>query len=63
MFRAFCALADGAASVLQSSLKHFREEFEEHVRIGGCPFRVEHEVAFEHPAGARETGRGSNLSI
>jgi NADH-quinone oxidoreductase subunit F len=45
MFRAFCALADGAASVLQSSLKHFREEFEEHVRIGGCPLRVEHEVA------------------
>jgi NADH-quinone oxidoreductase subunit F len=45
MFRAFCALADGAASVLQSSLKHFRKEFEEHVRIGGCPFRVEHEVA------------------
>ena len=46
MFRAFCALADGAAAVIDSSLKHFREEFEEHVRIGGCPLRVEHaEVA------------------
>jgi NADH-quinone oxidoreductase subunit F len=43
MFRAFCALADGAAAVLQSSLKHFREEFEEHVRLGGCPLRVAHE--------------------
>ena len=37
MFRAFCALADGAAAVLHSSLKHFREEFEEHVRLGHCP--------------------------
>jgi NADH-quinone oxidoreductase subunit F len=40
MFRAFCALADGAASVIDSSLKHFREEFEEHVRLGRCPFRA-----------------------
>ena len=46
MFRAFCALADGAASVIDSSLKHFREEFEEHVRLGRCPLREEHvEVA------------------
>jgi NADH-quinone oxidoreductase subunit F len=46
MFRAFCALADGAASVIDSSLKHFREEFEEHVRLGRCPLRLEHaEVA------------------
>ncbi|HEX5938381.1 MAG TPA: NADH-quinone oxidoreductase subunit NuoF [Actinomycetota bacterium] len=43
MFRAFCALADGAAAVLQSSLKHFRDEFEEHVRLGRCPFRAAHE--------------------
>jgi NADH-quinone oxidoreductase subunit F len=43
MFRAFCALADGAAAVIESSLKHFREEFEEHVRLGRCPLRVEHE--------------------
>jgi NADH-quinone oxidoreductase subunit F len=41
MFRAFCALADGAASVLDSSLKHFREEYEEHVRLGRCPFKDE----------------------
>ena len=46
MFRAFCALADGAASVIDSSLEHFRDEFEEHVRLGRCPLRVDHaEVA------------------
>jgi NADH-quinone oxidoreductase subunit F len=37
MFRAFCALADGAAAVIDSSLKHFRDDFEEHVRLGRCP--------------------------
>ena len=46
MFRAFCALADGAAAVIDSSLNHFREEFEEHVRLGACPLKTEHlEVA------------------
>jgi NADH-quinone oxidoreductase subunit F len=43
MFRAFCALADGAAAVIDSSLEHFAEEFEEHVRLGRCPLRMEHE--------------------
>jgi NADH-quinone oxidoreductase subunit F len=42
LFRAFCALADGTASVINSSLQHFREEFEEHVRLGRCPLKVEH---------------------
>jgi NADH-quinone oxidoreductase subunit F len=42
MFRAFCALADGAAAVIDSSLEHFREEFEEHIRLGGCPLKTEH---------------------
>ena len=46
MFRAFCALADGAAAVIDSSLKHFRDEFEEHVRLGRCPLEdVPAEVA------------------
>ena len=31
LFRAFCALADGTASVVNSSLKHFADEYEEHV--------------------------------
>jgi NADH-quinone oxidoreductase subunit F len=39
LFRAFCALADGTASVINSSLKHFEAEFEEHVRLGRCPLR------------------------
>jgi hypothetical protein len=29
--------------VIDSSLKHFADEFEEHVRLGRCPLRVEHE--------------------
>ena len=36
--RSFCALADGAASPIISSLKYFREEYMEHLRNGGCPF-------------------------
>jgi NADH-quinone oxidoreductase subunit F len=42
LFRAFCALADGTASVINSSLQHFQDEFEEHVRSGGCPMRSDH---------------------
>jgi len=42
LFRAFCALADGTASVINSSLQHFPDEFEAHVRLGGCPLKVEH---------------------
>jgi NADH-quinone oxidoreductase subunit F len=38
LFRAFCALADGTASVINSSLQHFADEYEEHVRLGRCPF-------------------------
>ncbi|MEX2275661.1 MAG: NADH-quinone oxidoreductase subunit NuoF [Actinomycetota bacterium] len=37
LFRSFCALADGAVSPLQSSLKFFRPEYEEHIRLGRCP--------------------------
>jgi NADH-quinone oxidoreductase subunit F len=39
LFRAFCALADGTASVINSSLAHFADEYEEHVRLGRCPLR------------------------
>jgi len=41
LFRAFCALADGTASVINSSLKHFGDEYEEHVRLGRCPLRAD----------------------
>jgi len=37
LFRAFCALADGAVSVINSSLKHFPDEYQEHIRLGYCP--------------------------
>jgi NADH-quinone oxidoreductase subunit F len=40
LFRAFCALADGTASVINSSLQHFPEEFEAHVRLGACPLKA-----------------------
>jgi NADH-quinone oxidoreductase subunit F len=45
MFRAFCALADGAAAVIDSSLEHFRDEYQEHVRLGRCPFEAVEELA------------------
>ncbi len=37
LFRAFCALADGAVSPIQSTLKHFMPEYEAHIRDGRCP--------------------------
>ena len=40
LFRAFCALADGAVSPIQSSLKHFRAEYEQHVAERRCPLTV-----------------------
>ncbi len=39
LFRAFCALADGTAAVINSSLEHFGQEYAEHVRLGRCPLR------------------------
>ena len=38
MGRSFCALADGAASPIISSLKYFRQEYLDHLSHGGCPF-------------------------
>jgi NADH-quinone oxidoreductase subunit F len=45
LFKAFCALADGAVSPLDSSIKYFREEYEEHVRLGRCPLKPEPELS------------------
>ncbi|MBA0054000.1 NADH oxidoreductase (quinone) subunit F [Streptomyces sp. AJS327] len=36
--KSFCALGDGAAACIASSLQHFRDEYERHVTEGGCPF-------------------------
>ena len=38
MGRSFCALADGAASPIISSLKYFRQEYLDHLAAGQCPF-------------------------
>ena len=38
MGKAFCALGDGAASPIISSLRYFRDEYLAHVTGGGCPF-------------------------
>ncbi|MFA9407445.1 MAG: NADH-quinone oxidoreductase subunit NuoF [Candidatus Dadabacteria bacterium] len=37
-----CALADGCAMPIESIVKKFRHEFEEHVRLGKCPFENKH---------------------
>ncbi len=36
----FCALAPGAVEPLQSALKYFREDFEQHITEKGCPWRA-----------------------
>lgn len=38
MGRSFCALADGAASPIISSLQYFRQEYLDHLAAGQCPF-------------------------
>ena len=38
MGRSFCALADGAVSPIQSSIKYFRDEYLAHLTHGGYPF-------------------------
>jgi NADH-quinone oxidoreductase subunit F len=53
LFKAFCALADGAISPIHSSLKFFMDEYEEHVRLGRCPFEDRAPVG---AATAREAG-------
>jgi NADH-quinone oxidoreductase subunit F len=41
--RAFCALGDGAAAPIQSSIQFFRDEYIAHLTNQGCPF--DHEAA------------------
>ena len=36
--KSFCALGDGAASPIMSSIKFFRDEYVAHLEHGGCPF-------------------------
>ena len=47
MGRSFCALADGAASPIISSLKYFRQEYLDHLAAGKCPFDPTTATLFE----------------
>ncbi|MFI7000707.1 NADH-quinone oxidoreductase subunit NuoF [Nocardia sp. NPDC050175] len=50
--KSFCALGDGAASPIISSLKYFRDEYVEHVTGGGCPFDPARSTAWSNGVGA-----------
>ena len=59
LFKAFCALADGAVSPVTSSIKYFRDEYEAHVTEKGCPFKTRaqrEELAAVTPRGAGVEG-------
>ena len=46
MGRSFCALADGAASPIISSIQYFKDEYLQHLATGGCPFDAEASTKF-----------------
>ncbi|MDQ3952727.1 MAG: NADH-quinone oxidoreductase subunit NuoF [Actinomycetota bacterium] len=52
--RSFCPLGDASAWALRSNVKLFRDEFEEHVAQGRCPFGDDHRML----VGARQSGAG-----
>ena len=56
LFKSFCALADGAASPIQSSVKHFRKEYERHVAERRCPFTGKGPGGVEPDQGPDEMG-------
>ena len=45
--RAFCALGDGAAAPIMSSIQYFRDEYLAHLEQGGCPFDPAKSTLFE----------------
>ncbi|WP_063007481.1 NADH-quinone oxidoreductase subunit NuoF [Nocardia kruczakiae] len=53
--KSFCALGDGAASPIVSSLKYFRDEYTEHIRLGRCPFDPARSTAWAATAGTAAT--------
>jgi NADH-quinone oxidoreductase subunit F len=44
--RSFCALGDGAAAPITSSIEFFRQEYLDHLANGGCPFDPEASTLF-----------------
>ena len=55
--RSFCALGDAATSPIVSSVAHFRDEYTEHLRLGGCPFPAERSALFAAVSAGEGTGR------
>ncbi|RJO78286.1 NADH oxidoreductase (quinone) subunit F [Nocardia panacis] len=51
--KSFCALGDGAASPIFSSLEHFRAEYLDHLRLGDCPFDPARSTAWAEAGEAR----------
>ncbi len=49
--RSFCGLGDASAAPILSSIKHFREEYETHVRERGCPFKGDAGFALREAGG------------
>ncbi len=45
--KSFCALGDGAASPIMSSLKYFRDEYVAHFEQDGCPFDPQLSTLFQ----------------
>ncbi|MCA9472767.1 MAG: NADH-quinone oxidoreductase subunit NuoF [Nitrospirales bacterium] len=37
----FCTLVTGASVLIQNSLRMFKHEYEEHIKLGGCPFSAQ----------------------
>jgi len=57
--RAFCALGDAAGMPVISSIKHFRDEYIEHRKHGGCPFDPAASTVFgAQPRGATAISAG-----
>ena len=46
--KSFCPLGDAATSSIVSGVRLFREEFAEHVRLGGCPKHLSHASVGAH---------------
>jgi NADH-quinone oxidoreductase subunit F len=44
----YCTLVTGAAVLVQSSIKLFRHEFEDHIRLQRCPYQLEATGAAVH---------------
>lgn len=53
--KSFCALGDGAASPIMSSIKYFRDEYVAHAEHGGCPFDPHRSAVFETTASGATT--------